>query len=149
MGTFKIRCFPYLYLPDMAPVLMFVCWTSKGKSQFVPVSAVKAYKSSSGIRVALLILSHSTKWRWAVSITPLPLYPRRKSPRCAFNRKLGVPQNMSGSFGKKYKSLFPFANQTPDRPVRSLVTVHTKLVENSTKKKIYIEGSISLRTNIR
>jgi hypothetical protein len=31
-------------------------------------------------------------WRWVVSFTPLPLYPRGKSPQHPLDRRLGGPQ---------------------------------------------------------
>jgi hypothetical protein len=38
-------------------------------------------------------LDLGTIWRWVVNFTPLPLYPRGKSPRYALDRRLGGPQS--------------------------------------------------------
>jgi len=35
------------------------------------------------------ILNLSTRWTWVVSITPLPLHPRRIKPRYTLGRRLG------------------------------------------------------------
>jgi hypothetical protein len=35
-------------------------------------------------------------WQWVVTFMLLPLYPRRKSPRYLFDKRLGGPQNRSG-----------------------------------------------------
>jgi hypothetical protein len=37
-------------------------------------------------------LDIGTSWRWVVSFTPRPLYPRGKSPRYPLDRRLGGPQ---------------------------------------------------------
>jgi hypothetical protein len=42
------------------------------------------------------ILDLSTSWRWVVSFTPRPLYPRGNSPRYPLDRRLGKPQSRSG-----------------------------------------------------
>jgi hypothetical protein len=47
------------------------------------------------------------EWRWVVSFTPLPLYPRGNSPRYPLHR----PQSLSGRGGKE-KSLAPAGNRT-------------------------------------
>jgi hypothetical protein len=39
-------------------------------------------------------------WRWVVSITPRPLYPRGKSPRYPLGRRLDGPQSRSGRHGE-------------------------------------------------
>jgi hypothetical protein len=41
-------------------------------------------------------LDLGTSWRWVVSFTPRPLYPRGKSPRYQLDRRLGEPQSHSG-----------------------------------------------------
>jgi hypothetical protein len=45
-------------------------------------------------------LDLGTSWRWVVSFTPLPLYPRGKSPRYPLDRRLGGPQSQSGRRGE-------------------------------------------------
>jgi hypothetical protein len=44
-------------------------------------------------------LDLGASWRWVVSFTPRPLYPRRKSPRYPLDRRLGGPQSRSGRRG--------------------------------------------------
>jgi hypothetical protein len=39
-------------------------------------------------------------WRWMVSFTPRPLYPREKNSRYPLDRRLGGPQNRSGRHGE-------------------------------------------------
>jgi hypothetical protein len=43
---------------------------------------------------------HSS-WRWVVSFTPRPLYPRGKSPWFPLDKRLGGPQNWSGRLGEE------------------------------------------------
>jgi hypothetical protein len=57
-------------------------------------------------------LDLGTSWRRVVSFTPLPLYPRGKSPRYPLDRRLGGPQSRSGRFGKE-KILDPTVIRTP------------------------------------
>jgi len=44
--------------------------------------------------------NNDTKWRWVVSFTPRPLYPRRKIPRYSYNTRLRGPQSLFGYFGE-------------------------------------------------
>jgi hypothetical protein len=44
---------------------------------------------------------HGTSWRWMISFTSLPLYPRGNSPRYLLDRRLGGPQSRSGRRGEK------------------------------------------------
>jgi hypothetical protein len=46
-------------------------------------------------------LDLSTSWRWVVSFTPLPLFPRRKSPWYPLDKNLGWSQSRSGRRGEK------------------------------------------------
>jgi hypothetical protein len=57
-------------------------------------------------------LDLGTGWRWMVSFTPLPLYPRGKSPRYPLDRRLGWPQSQSGRRGEE-KILGPSGTRTP------------------------------------
>jgi hypothetical protein len=43
--------------------------------------------------IAPCILTLCTRWRWVVSFTSLPLYPRDKTPWYPLDRRLGVPQS--------------------------------------------------------
>jgi hypothetical protein len=56
-------------------------------------------------------LDLGTSWRWVVRFTPLPLYPRGKSPRYPSDRRLGGPQSRSGRFGEE-KILDPTGTRT-------------------------------------
>jgi hypothetical protein len=57
-------------------------------------------------------LDLGTSWMWVVSFTPLPLYPRGKSPRYTLVRRLGGPQSQSGRSGEE-KILIPSVARTP------------------------------------
>jgi hypothetical protein len=54
-----------------------------------------------------------TSWRWVVSFTPLPRYPRGKSPRFPLDGRLGGPQSRSGRCWEE-KILDPTGTRTPD-----------------------------------
>jgi hypothetical protein len=56
--------------------------------------AMKTYWGSGGIVPRILHLS--TRWRWVVSFTPLPLYPQGKILRYPLDRRLGGPQSRVG-----------------------------------------------------
>jgi hypothetical protein len=47
-------------------------------------------------------LDLGSSWRWVVSFTPWPLYPRGKSPRYLLDRRLGGPQSRSGHGETRY-----------------------------------------------
>jgi hypothetical protein len=65
-------------------------------------------------------LELGTSWRWVVSFTPRPLYPRRKSPRHPLDRRFGGPQSRSGRLGKwKCLTLPGLELRTLCRPARS------------------------------
>jgi hypothetical protein len=63
---------------------------------------------------------HGTSWRWVVSFTPLPLYPREKSPQYPLHRRLDGPQSRSEWHGQ-VKILAHTGTRTPTlgRPARS------------------------------
>jgi hypothetical protein len=46
-------------------------------------------------------LDLGTSWRWVISFTPRPLYPRRKSPWYPLDRRLDGPQSRSGWHGQE------------------------------------------------
>jgi hypothetical protein len=52
-------------------------------------------------------LDLGTSWRWVVSFTPQPLYPRGKSPRYPLDRRLGGPQSRSGHVQKRKSLTLP------------------------------------------
>jgi hypothetical protein len=47
------------------------------------------------------ILDFGSRWKKVVSFTPLLLYPRRKSLRYPFDKRLGGPQSRSGRRGEE------------------------------------------------
>jgi hypothetical protein len=53
---------------------------------------------------APLILDPGTRWRWVVSFTPRPLYPKGKSPWYPLDRRKGGPQSESGRGGEEKNS---------------------------------------------
>jgi hypothetical protein len=66
-------------------------------------------------------LDLGTSWRWVVSFTPLPLYPREKSLRYSFDRRLGGPQSRSGRLGEENSCPHRDSNSDPSvvQPVAS------------------------------
>jgi hypothetical protein len=64
-----------------------------------------------------------TSWRWVVSFTPPPLYPRGKCPRYLLDRRLGVPNNRSGRHGEE-KILDSTGTRTPTPLLCSSVATH-------------------------
>jgi hypothetical protein len=64
-----------------------------------------------------------TRWRWVVSFTPRPFYPRGKSPSFPLDRKLGRPQSRRGRGGEEKKLSSPYRESKPSRQARSLVTI--------------------------
>jgi hypothetical protein len=52
--------------------------------------AMKTYWGRGGIAPRINL---ETRWRWVVSFTPWPLYPRRKNTRYPLDTRLGVPQS--------------------------------------------------------
>jgi hypothetical protein len=68
---------------------------------------MKAYRE--GRPVTPFILYLSSRWRWAVRLTPRPLYPRNKPIR-----------RLVRSCWRRVKSVAPTGIQTPDLPALSL-----------------------------
>jgi hypothetical protein len=57
-------------------------------------------------RAAPLILNFSTRWKWAVSFMPRPLYPPRKGhPRYPLDRRFCESQSRSGGFGEEKNTM--------------------------------------------
>jgi hypothetical protein len=67
-------------------------------------------------RYSLTFLHLGTRWGWVVSFTPLPLYPRGKSPRYPLDRKLGGPQSRSGRCGEEKNLALPEIEPGPSSP---------------------------------
>jgi hypothetical protein len=60
-----------------------------------------------------------TRWRWVVSFTLLPLYPRGKGRRYSLDRRLGGPQSRSGRWGEEKNLALPGMEPGRGRPARS------------------------------
>jgi hypothetical protein len=72
-------------------------------------------KTYGGVEVySSTILDLGTRW-WAVNSTTRPLYPRRKSPQCPFDRGLSGPR--SGLDAVEIKSC-PYLESNPGHPAR-------------------------------
>jgi hypothetical protein len=56
-------------------------------------------------------LDLDTSWRWVVSFTPRPLYPRERAPWYTLYRRLGRPQSWSGWHGE-VKIFYPTGART-------------------------------------
>jgi hypothetical protein len=59
------------------------------------------------------ILDPGTSWRWVVSFTSQPAYPREISPRYPLDRRLGGPQNWSGRHEEKNSAPTGTRNSDP------------------------------------
>jgi hypothetical protein len=46
-------------------------------------------------------IDFGTRWRWKVCLTPLPLYPRGKSPRYPLDGRLSRPKSVFGRCGEE------------------------------------------------
>lgn len=68
-------------------------------------SVVLFYSGGEGVGRARtpFILNLSTSWRWVVSFTPWPLYPKERTP-VPKSRRLGGPWSLSGCFWRREKS---------------------------------------------
>jgi hypothetical protein len=58
-------------------------------------------------RYSSIILDLGTRWRWVVSFTTLPRYPRGRGPRYPLDRRLGEPQSRSGRCGEEKNLALP------------------------------------------
>jgi hypothetical protein len=74
--------------------------------------------------VAPRILNLGDRWRWVVSFTHPPVYPRRKNPRYHW---IWGGVGLLASLDAVAKRKIPAGNRTPDHPARSLVTTPTEL----------------------
>jgi hypothetical protein len=74
-------------------------YSTKIKSKFVLVCAIKACRGTRSI--ASLILNLSTRWKQVVKVMPWPLYLQSKHPWYSLNGKLGEPQNQSICCGEE------------------------------------------------
>jgi hypothetical protein len=89
-------------------------------------------------------LDLGTSWRWVVSFTPRPLYPRGKSPRYPLDRRLGGPESVWTTWRRE--------NSWPNRdsnsyssvvqPVASRYTDYAILAPgNLIKSRLYFDGN--------
>jgi hypothetical protein len=86
-----------------------------GKGKFVPLLnylSTMPWRRMGEWKYSATILDLSTGWRWVVSFTYRPLYPRGKNPRCPLDRRLGGPQSRSGLWGEE-KNLLPLSEIGP------------------------------------
>jgi hypothetical protein len=65
----------------------------------IPVHVMKAYRRSESLAPLVLILS--TRWMWAVSFMPWPLYPQKNSSWCPLNRRQCCCQIRARHFGEE------------------------------------------------
>jgi hypothetical protein len=95
---------------------------SYGTSKFVAVSKLHVMKTFCGSgSIAARILYLGTRWRWVVSFTPRPLYPRYP-----LDRRLGAPQRWSWRGGEEKNPCYS-KKLNPNRPSLRLVTILTEL----------------------
>jgi hypothetical protein len=97
----------WVSLESLSAVLPLRCsqptqWKTSQLCTLTEHHAMKVFRGSGGI--APLILDLGSRWRWRVSFTPRPLYPQGKSPWYPLDRRLGGPQNRSGSGGEEKNS---------------------------------------------
>jgi hypothetical protein len=90
-------------------------------------------------RYSSTFIDLGTGWKWVVSFTPRPLYPRRKNPRCPLDRRLGGPQSRSGSCGGQKILYCRELNAGSPAPV----TVPTEL-----SRLLTTQYSVRLLTNV-
>jgi hypothetical protein len=102
--------------------LFWVCvvlWVGSGLATgWSPVQAIlpsvyriKKLKQRRRGRIDPRFLDLDTSYRWMISFTPLPLYPRRKSTRYPLDRRLSEPKCKSGRHGE-VKIFAPTGTQT-------------------------------------
>jgi hypothetical protein len=77
--------------------------------------AMKTYWGSGGI--ALRILDLATRWRWMVSFTPRPLYPRERAPGTHWIRGwVGLRAGLNAMVCRKIPSPCPDSNPQSSSP---------------------------------
>jgi hypothetical protein len=75
-----------------------------------------SWRHIGGWRYSSTILDLSTRWRWVVSFTPLPLYPRGNSPRYPLDRRVGGRKVI----WTREKIHCPCRKSNPNRPAHEL-----------------------------
>jgi hypothetical protein len=86
-------------------------------------------------------LDFVTSWRWVVSVTPLPLYPGRKSPWYPLDKRLGGLQSRSGRRGEE-KILDPTGTRTPDPSIAQPVASRYTYCAIPTSRNAYLVRNI-------
>jgi hypothetical protein len=77
--------------------------------------------------ITTCIFNLGTRWRWVVSFTPRPLYPRGMRHRYPLDRGLGGSQTQSWHGSEEKKNSCPYQESKTGRSARSLVTILTEL----------------------
>jgi hypothetical protein len=90
-----------------------------------------------------------TRWRWAFSFKPRPLYPQENSPWYPLDRRLGGPQSQSGRGGEEKNSLASAGTRTPDHPARSSALYHWATLQETVSFLILNRGSFNDAWNCR
>jgi hypothetical protein len=72
---------------------------TKGKNIVAPIYVMDLC-GGGGSRYIVPLILNLRAWRWVMSFTPQPLYPRRKGSQDILNEKLGGFQSRSERFGK-------------------------------------------------
>jgi hypothetical protein len=101
-------------------------------------------------RYSSIILYLGTRWRWVVSFTTLPLYPRGNSPRYSFDRRLGGLKSQSGCW-REEKNLLPIPGTEPrllGLSARSLVSITTELSRIPDRFALQMILGIDIRLNV-
>jgi hypothetical protein len=102
---FRLKCWRREGQFDMFPVLLFLhCIVYKAKvklSLHLTNTALRHEHVWGNGCIDLRFLDLCTSWKWMISFTPRPLYPRRKSPRHPLDRRPAGPQNRSGRHGEE------------------------------------------------
>jgi hypothetical protein len=110
---------------------------------------MKTYWGNGGI--APRILDFGTRWRWVVSFTPRPLYPKVKSPRYPLDRRLGGPQIRSWRGGKE-KNSHPRRESNPRtlivQPIAQNIYIHTCPEPTFDSERKPWEGRTAVRSQV-
>jgi len=69
--------------------------------------------------IAPLILTLATRWRWVVSSTPWPIYPRRGKKSSSLQVGRTVDLKVGRDILEKRKFIAPDGIQSPNLPARS------------------------------
>jgi hypothetical protein len=86
--------------------------SNRVKGKVVPVLNYAMKASGVCVCIDQRIIDLGTSWRWVVSFTPQPLYPRGRNCRYPLDRRLGGPQNRSRRRGEE-KNLVPTGTRAP------------------------------------